>query len=488
MRLKQMATVVATLVSVGCISPREAEDDEASLSNASTSPSATSNRVQLTLPSPTGSHEVGTVSLHLIDRNRQDPFFSTPHAREIMVSVWYPADLRWWPEGDCGSAGKTDKKHWSCAPWMTPGALAVYRANLERDMEMAPPPRTSPDGGNRPDGGNLSPSGDGGMLTPDGGIPPLDISLDNVDFPITHARLGAPAKYSKRPYPVVLYSPSGLEGREVGTALVEDLASRGYVVVTLSHTYESREVEFRGGRVELGQGVDDPFNITHPINGHPHLTEGIRVADTRFVIDKLTQLVAGMNPDAEGRPLPRGLRQALDMTKVGMFGHSLGGGTTSQAFAADSRIDAAINLDGSIFPLSGTLRPLEAVNAELAAAAQQVGARPYMVMTSSGKSPAQTGALLNGFYSALTGYRRLVAVTRSTHGDYTDIRTMIGQLADAGVIPQSLVIGELEPERAITIERIYISAFFDLWLKNQDNHLLDTVGPSAEHPEVTVYH
>lgn len=44
------------------------------------------------LPAPTGSQAVGTVSLHLVDRSRPDPWMPTEKARELMVSLWYPAE------------------------------------------------------------------------------------------------------------------------------------------------------------------------------------------------------------------------------------------------------------------------------------------------------------------------------------------------------------------------------------------------------------
>jgi predicted dienelactone hydrolase len=44
--------------------------------------------------------------------------------------------------------------------------------------------------------------------------------------------------------PVVLYSP-GLGGnRDSSTVLVEQLVSRGYVVVTIDHTHDASQVEF----------------------------------------------------------------------------------------------------------------------------------------------------------------------------------------------------------------------------------------------------
>jgi alpha-beta hydrolase superfamily lysophospholipase len=38
---------------------------------------------------------------------------------------------------------------------------------------------------------------------------------------------------------VVLYSPGAGDPRTWETALVQDLASRGYVVVTIDHTYDA---------------------------------------------------------------------------------------------------------------------------------------------------------------------------------------------------------------------------------------------------------
>jgi predicted dienelactone hydrolase len=57
----------------------------------------------------------------------------------------------------------------------------------------------------------------------------------------------------------------------------------------------------------------------------------VRVTDTRFVLDQLATVNASGNPDAEHRPLPAGLRGALRLSRVGMFGHSLGGATAAQA-------------------------------------------------------------------------------------------------------------------------------------------------------------
>lgn len=53
----------------------------------------------LALPAPTGAQPVGTVSLHLVDRGRPDPWVPSEKARELMVSLWYPAE-----KGEIGRA------------------------------------------------------------------------------------------------------------------------------------------------------------------------------------------------------------------------------------------------------------------------------------------------------------------------------------------------------------------------------------------------
>ena len=100
--------------------------------------------------------------------------------------------------------------------------------------------------------------------------------------------------------PVVLYSPGPGGNRDSSTVLVEQLASRGYVVVTIDHTHDASQVEFPDGRVE----VPAMPPLTPEVAAR---SVEVRVADTRFVLDQL----ASLNPDAEHRPLPAGLRGAL---------------------------------------------------------------------------------------------------------------------------------------------------------------------------------
>lgn len=106
----------------------------------------------------------------------------------------------------------------------------------------------------------------------------------------------------------------------LGPHHVEDLASRGYVVVTIDHTGEA-PVEFPGGRV--APVVADSNN--------PRKTVAVRVADIRFVLDSLAEL-------AESEEVPCRLGRALDLGRVGMFGYSQGGFAAAETMLQDQRI------------------------------------------------------------------------------------------------------------------------------------------------------
>jgi alpha-beta hydrolase superfamily lysophospholipase len=282
-----------------------------------------------------------------------------------------------------------------------------------------------------------------------------------LQVPLTHGRVRAPVERSRGGRPVVLYSP-GLGGnRDSATVLVEELVSRGFIVATIDHTHDSSEVEFPDGRVETP--------AIPPLT--PEILEravAVRVADTRFVLDKLVALNAGRNPDAEHRRLPAGLRGALRLSRVGMFGHSLGGATAAEAMLEDQRIKAGVNLDGTQFG--------PVVNAGLD--------RPFMLVAAQGHS-RDTDESWAKFWANLRGWRLNLQLAGSAHNSFTDIQVLVPQAAGVLNLPPDAVnqlIGTIDPHRSIINQRAYLTAFFNLHLRHRDNHLLDH--PSARFPEM----
>ncbi|HET6859542.1 MAG TPA: lipase [Streptomyces sp.] len=379
--------------------------------SASLSPTAREG-LRFELPEPTGRHPVGTTELHLVDHDRRDPWVADKD-RELMVSIWYPAR----------SASGHPRQ-----PYMPPG--------VARSVDL---------------------SGSFGLARP-----------GEVDWAAirTGAARAAPADH-RSSQPVVLYSPGLRFSRTLGTSTATELASRGYVVVTMDHTYEPPAVEFPDGRVELQE----------PISGAEGLKRIIdtRVRDTRFVLDQLAVLRGGENPDAEGRRLPKGLGKALDLDRIGMFGHSGGGATAAETMRTDRRVDAGINMDGT----------LQFNDDEFLPVAREGLDRPFMLM---GK-PSQTHLNKPSWQSLWdnsTGWKRDLSLERGSHFSYTDAQSFVPALDEHLDIPAATreqYIGAVDPERSTAAQRAYISAFFDQHLRGRPQHLLD--GPSPSHPDVS---
>ncbi|WP_043267689.1 hydrolase [Streptomyces sp. CT34] len=356
---------------------------------------------QLTLPAPTGHYRVGTVDLHLVDPHRTDPWLPGSRPRELMVSLWYPA---------------THTARHPAAPWMQSAAAAHLLAAMQ--------------------------------------VPPNTVAL-----PTTAGHTGAPVDHKAGKLPVLLYSPGRGSDRATGTALAEDLASRGYLVVTLDDTHESSEVQFPGGRVETS---------TMPPGTPATKVFAVRVADTRFVIDQLAAIDHGHNPTVEHTPLPHGLAHAIDMNRIGMFGASLGGGTVPAAMQADSRIRAGADLDGQFFGPERT-RNLN---------------RPFLLFSSQHHNRNDDGSWAT-FWKQLHGDRYDLKLRGAEHLSFLDWEALFHEAPTAfHQTPASLVqaLGPIAPDRAIEIQRVYLAAFFDKELRHRHSHLLD--GPSHHYPEV----
>ncbi|HEU5173439.1 MAG TPA: hypothetical protein VFT96_01715 [Gemmatimonadaceae bacterium] len=139
-----------------------------------------------------------------------------------------------------------------------------------------------------------------------------------------HAVTDAPFAPSVQRAPVLLFVPgNGWLPTDYST-LLEDLASHGYVVVGIAPTGLSDVVRFADGRV-VGKvlGVGAAIG-TDQREAHEDMLLAIR-------------RLADMTGPFSGR---------LDLTRIGVFGHSLGGTTALVAASRDTLVRAVINLDG----------------------------------------------------------------------------------------------------------------------------------------------
>ncbi|MER7701907.1 lipase [Kitasatospora sp. NPDC097605] len=398
-RHRPAAAALAVLLAAGALVTTGTATPAAASSSTVTAP------IPLTLPAPGGPLPVGTTTLHLVDPRRPDRWAPTPRPRELMAQLWYPAAA-------CGAPAHR------LAPWTGP----AEQAHLEADY--------------------------------------LGVTPGRLTWPTTHARQDAPADRTAR-HPVVLYSPGSRADRSFGTLAAEDLASRGYAVVVLDHTFDAGEVAFPEGRLEV-RNKPAVFAMTD------EEIVAYRTADTRFVLDRLTDLAAGTNPDAEHRPLPPGLGAALDLTAVGVAGHSMGGATAVQTLHDDPRVLAGASLDGPVF---GTV-------------ATDGLDRPLLLFGASDVRPARD-AMWDALWPRLTSWRRQLRLDGSGHGSFADLEVLL--TAARPVLPWPAdevdhLLGTIDPARAVAAQRAYLAAFFDLHLRHRPTPLFTT--PSPAHPEV----
>jgi dienelactone hydrolase len=364
----------------------------------------------LTLPPPTGRYQVGVVNLHLVDHSRAEPWISGQPYRELMVSVLYPA---------------RDAGEYPVAHQMTPGVAKGFD-------ELSGPDNYS--------------------------VPPHTV---NWAATATYEHEGAPAVQGR--HPVVLYSPGVGDVRSWDSSLVDQLASDGYTVVTIDPTYEASAVQFPHHWV-VYSNLLTWYEKAQQTGTMPEFLQKLvdtRVADTRFVLDQLDALAVGHNPDAEQRRLPAGLAQALDVKRIGMFGQSAGGFTALAAMYEDPRIDAAVDMDGT---LEYTQVP---DGTHLSPVAQHGLAKPFLLLGSDGAdgSNLKNEPSWADLWRHSTGWKADVTLPGTRHGSYTDAEALVPQLA--GTLPPDAVtadIGTADPERTIAEERGLISGFFRRWL------------------------
>ncbi|WP_409346234.1 alpha/beta hydrolase family protein [Paenibacillus sp. MBLB4367] len=274
----------------------------------------------------------------------------------------------------------------------------------------------------------------------------------------THAIENAGISNREPAYPVLLFSHGFSGHKNQNTFQIEQLVSHGYIVVGIDHTYSSTASVFSDGRVANYVPQD-----TNSIAYLDKANEGW-VADAKFVLDQVEKL-ARNDPDHRftGR---------MDMNNVGMFGHSFGGATSAQMLMTDSRVKAAINMDGVLY---GKLRvPEEGLK------------KPFMMMSADDtireakstddKEFAQfIEETLPRYKHVAVGGNYWMKINNMKHMDFSDLYLFS---------PLYEKMEGVEIRKAHRLINDYSQDFFDHYLKRQPFKLLEqNIG---EHPAFTL--
>ncbi len=342
------------------------------------------------LPKPTGPYSVGTTLRHWIDEARRetylvrDPADKRSDQRELMVQLWYPAEV---PEGAVIS------------PYLPGGepALQAWNETFGRFGSSY--------------------------------VMPVEVAQAP-----THAYIDVPVAQNGAPFPVLVFSPGIAAPPIINQAQFEELASHGYVIAAIYHTYNASATIFPDGQVIIGTADQS-------------ISPNVWSADQSFVLDQLTAINAD---DPEGL-----FTGKFNVEVAGVFGMSYGGYASALTMSKDDRFRAGVDQDGYF---EGALA--RSIN------------RPMLFMTSD-DAPPITDFRVNqlqpdGYMLHFDGFQ---------HATFSDCTLWPGNEDTSGVVYCSA-----DPVRAIPMLNAYILGFFDKYLKGETVPLFD--GPSSDYPEV----
>ncbi|MBI2823845.1 MAG: alpha/beta fold hydrolase [Planctomycetia bacterium] len=278
----------------------------------------------------------------------------------------------------------------------------------------------------------------------------------------THSFDDAPLAPRDAPYPVLVLLPGGGTPSYDYTALAEELASHGYVVAAVEHSYEGRGQAFPDGRV-----IEPVGERRRPDPNAPDAEQAmmqfyrdrvdIRAADAVSALDQLAQV------NAEDRRFTG----RLDLAKVGVFGHSVGGVAATQACALDSRFKAAVNIDGLArsMPMylaadgSAIRQPCMYLGKPLRGIPAEARARLKISDEQARKMMAEATDRLDGTLAKVAGGAYRVQIAGAVHASFAD---------DVYFLPTD----EEKKNHITALAREYLRAFFDQTLSGQESKTL----------------
>lgn len=148
-------------------------------------------------------------------------------------------------------------------------------------------------------------------------------------------------------YPLVVFSHGGFGVRTSNASLFGELASHGYVVASIDHTYHSLYTADEDGRrtwIDLGylKELSEENALLDREQSYRYYTKwmAVRTGDIDLVIDRIKTEAA-----RDGAGSPYGM---VDITKIGVIGHSLGGSAALGIGRSRDDVAAVIALESPL--------------------------------------------------------------------------------------------------------------------------------------------
>jgi dienelactone hydrolase len=348
------------------------------------------------VPKPTGAYNVGTQVFYLTDYSRIDP--ETNKSRQLVMQAWYP------------TAGKLDKP---LSPYAYE-AIKVWKRDLLKEGYT-------------------------------------EAAANNLDLIRTYAVSDAPVLFDKDPYPVIIFGHGYGMARGLYSTLCEEMASHGYVVCMVMHTYAAELTRFADGTE----------------------TEVLRKRSLELVMDCFRDVEFMMDSVQKGAL--NELTRLCDFKNIGMVGHSLGGVIAPHVCREDSRVKAGISLDGPLWGVNAT-EPLHKSFMFMIAPTfyEMFGDEEAFVFSGMATQEQFINSLnLEVFCQKNDAPSYRIILKDAEHNIFSDAAIWVEFLEKILREEVDLDTGKIDGMKAIEITRAYICGFFDKYLKEKPNNLFD---------------
>jgi len=255
-------------------------------------------------------------------------------------------------------------------------------------------------------------------------------------------------------FPLVLFSPGLGNSRLMYGAMAQSLASHGFVVITMDHAYDAAIVEYPDKTVALAVDIESDEQIEADVVVRQH--------DVSFLITQLHDC-------SIRETLFHNIADTKSLNSILMAGHSLGGATAAAAMLADTRIAAAVNLDGTLFD--------DVLHKNFTS--------PFMIMSHQGKNLSTDVSWTQAWSNAM-GTKLAVMLDGTQHGSYTDLPLLANTLGLTGNVSAEIgeILGTMEGARAIGLVDAFVLQFFN-FARGASKALLPA-GMARKFPEASV--
>ncbi|MFY9241817.1 MAG: hypothetical protein WAO74_02185 [Polaribacter sp.] len=361
------------------------------------------------LPKTTGKYKIGSQYIHLKTDKEETITENPDDKRELMIKIWYPAII------------KNENKE----PYLNDGDRFSFAKKY--------------------------------------GLPKRTFTYLNHVETNTYVK----PEVANEKFPILIFSHGSYSKASGYYSIIEEIVSHGYIVLNINHTYESTGTLFPDGTLKLyNQEYDQKFisnqqtaelawkmqqdyvNATTEQERFKASYSALKNYIPGVISKRWSKDISTIIDELENWNKNSFLANHLDVSKIGVFGHSQGGTSVAQSILNDSRVNAGVNLDGVQW---GNI-------------IDTLVTKPFLFISSDWKEPHPNYnkyAYRNGgsdiFYEA--------KIKNSGHATFMDIPLMIN-------IPKLNEAGTINPKEGYKTINETIISFFDNELKNKNIDLL----------------